>query len=228
MDVVARELGERGKAVTVSRVAEGVPPALPMRSLEPAPAPTPAPALAQAHAQAQEQEQAQASAPPIEFAPTPAAVLQSPPDRDSTPSMQVSPPISTMQESMDATLLVQQLLEREEKAKAREDRLRREMCQEMEKMREEMKPAPPPTITSEQIAALQARLEVIHLAKLLSEDELDALEDTLLDYVEAKASSTTTSDEMHSAANKLSKLVAVSEAMTTDGVFARQARRRFL
>ena len=116
-------------------------------------------------------------------------------------------------------------VEQEAKAKAREDELRQEMHQEMDKLREEMQP---PDVADEQIAALQVRLEAIHAAKLLSDDELDALEDTLMEYVEVKASSTMTSGEMHAAASRLSKLVAVSEAVVTDGVFARQARRRFV
>ena len=132
-------------------------------------------------------------------------------------------------------LLKEERTELEAKAKAEMDELRRELQrqrEQMEQMREELKPLPPPTIPDEDIVALQARLEALHAADLLTEAELDALDDVVLGYVETRASplrSPNVGDlAMHAAASTLSKLVAVSAAIATDSVFARQARRRFV
>ena len=98
---------------------------------------------------------------------------------------------------------------------------------ELDKIREEMKPPPPPSVSDDQIVALQTRLYGMHNAELLTEDQLDQLEDIVLDYVEAKATSTSASGEVCGAGGVI-KLVAVSEAVGDDKAFARQARRRFL
>ena len=88
-----------------------------------------------------------------------------------------------------------------------------------------MKPARPPSITHGQIATLQTRLEALHAAELLTDAEFDALEDIVMDFVEVKASS---GDVYALAMLQAVKLVAVSEAVATDKVFVRQARRRFV
>ena len=98
---------------------------------------------------------------------------------------------------------------------------------ELDKIREEMKPPPPPSVSDDQIVALQTRLYGMHNAELLTEDQLDQLEDIVLDYVEAKATWTSASGEVCGAGGVI-KLVAVSEAVGDDKAFARQARRRFL
>eukprot|EP01043_Picozoa_sp_COSAG02_P026250 COSAG02_NODE_1506_length_12232_cov_420.616088_13_plen_164_part_00 len=153
------------------------------------------------------------------------------------------------QSNVDDTSLVQLVLEehklllqREEKMQARADKLReeakvemdelrQEMQQQMEKLCEELKPAPPPSISNDQIATLQARLEALHAAELLTEVELDALEDIVMEYVEVKASPAAASGDMHAQASlatcDLWRLLAISEAVATDAVFARQVWRRF-
>jgi proline dehydrogenase len=104
-----------------------------------------------------------------------------------------------------------------------------EMQAQIDRLRERLEPPPPPRISKEQLVALQSRLETLHTAELLTEAELDGFEDTIMDFIEAEASATTAGEHArHAAAGKLSKLVAVSEAVTTDNMFARQARRRFL
>eukprot|EP01046_Picozoa_sp_COSAG06_P007139 COSAG06_NODE_344_length_17074_cov_116.626510_18_plen_123_part_00 len=51
-------------------------------------------------------------------------------------------------------------------------------------------PAPPvEVISSQQIATLQARLEAMHTAKLLSEDQLCAIEDIVADFLELRCES---------------------------------------
>ena len=83
-------------------------------------------------------------------------------------------------------------------------------------------------ISSEQVAALQDRLEALHASDLLTEDQLDALEDVIVEHVEAKALAPTVSEDVAAASHRLARLVAVSEAMRTDSTFARQARKRFV
>ena len=54
----------------------------------------------------------------------------------------------------------------------------------MEALRAELTP-PTPTaaITEEQLASLQSRLEALHTSKLLSDEELFSLEDSIIDWV---------------------------------------------
>ena len=110
-----------------------------------------------------------------------------------------------------------------------------EMRAEMEKMRADLAPAPPRDVVSpEQLAALQARLERLHSAQLLADEELFALEDLCADYLEMQtaAGGVLTPEVAHSspasAAARLAKLVGVSEGLASDAAFARQARRKFV
>ena len=77
------------------------------------------------------------------------------------------------------------------------------------------------------LAALQSRLEAIHAAKLLTDDELFALEDICADFI---ALGTVTEEVVAAsgAAAKLLQLVRVSEGIRPDSGFARQARRKFV
>ena len=68
----------------------------------------------------------------------------------------------------------------------------------------------------QQIAALQARLEALHAAKLLADEELFALEDAIADAVEAP------DDD-----DRAARMVALSTAMAADAAFSRQLRRKF-
>ena len=67
----------------------------------------------------------------------------------------------------------------------------------------------------------------MHAAQLLSDEELFALEDTVADYVEPSMGVITLEAPMR-AADKLVKLVALSEHIAADGAFSRQARRKYL
>ena len=161
-----------------------------------------------------------------------------------TSSMQLASSSSmTPQRSVaDDASLVQAMLEQHRLMLEREDKLRQEMESKIEKMQEradanlakmceEMKPAE--AISEQRIAALQARLEALHAAKLLGDDELYALEDMVADYVEHKASmgGVVVTFEMlngNENASKLLKLAALSESIAADGAFARQARRKYV
>lgn len=215
MALVERDLGSRGKAKgrSVGRMSEGVPPRVAARSLEPSPA------LAPAHA----------------------STTSSAPDRSGfTTTMPMSSPVLTEQRSTNDASMVQVLLEQQRLMHDREDMMQAKMEAKMEQMeakmetmRKEMVPAPAAeAISEEQIAALQARVEVVHAAKLLSSDELHSIEDTVADYLELKAlmRDVVTLDMIHTneTASKLLKLVSLSEAVASDGMFARQARRKYM
>jgi hypothetical protein len=211
VDALVRDIGERGKPTgrSASRVSKGVPPGVAARSMEPSPAPQPMPAPPRTPAPAPSPTPTPTPAPVLAPAPAPAPAAVVVHERSSgfTPSMQLSSPVQQRNTTDDASLvqvlLEQQtlILEREERsrqeAKAEKAELRQEMQQQLEKlqeradanlekMREELKPAE--AITEQRLAALQARLEALHAAKLLGDDELYALEDMVADYYKLKSS----------------------------------------
>eukprot|EP01045_Picozoa_sp_COSAG04_P015949 COSAG04_NODE_1298_length_7325_cov_2.902989_4_plen_162_part_00 len=124
------------------------------------------------------------------------------------------------------------------------ERLREEMKAEKEEMRAEMKAeakaekeelrrelAPTAVVTDEQLAALEARLEALHAAQLISDDELFAVEDCVADFFEAKAAFEVVTTEVagtNRAVGKVHKLVVLSEGVAKDAVLARQLRRKFV
>ena len=120
------------------------------------------------------------------------------------------------------------------------ERQRDEAKAEMEKLRAEIRaeltPAPAQELISpEQLAVLQARLDSLHAAQLLSDEEFFALEDLCADHVQAQASTTAVlcrdlvcSSAAYGATAKLAQLVGVSGALASDAGFARQARRKFV
>ena len=91
--------------------------------------------------------------------------------------------------------------------------------------------APREAISAQQIEVLTARLEGLHAAQLLSDDELFAAEDCVADFLEAKASfDVVTLNVVNAsrAAGKAHKLVVLSEGVPKDAMFARQLRRKFV
>eukprot|EP01052_Picozoa_sp_SAG31_P031399 SAG31_NODE_3321_length_4417_cov_2.056508_3_plen_92_part_00 len=84
---------------------------------------------------------------------------------------------------------------------------------------------------AEQLEALQTRLEAMHAAHVLSEEELFCLEDIIGDFVATRPAVSVFSLEMagcNLAATKLQQLMALSAGFVGDKAFARQARRRFV
>ena len=152
------------------------------------------------------------------------------PDRGGfTPSMQqlASPTAMVVrQRSMEDTSLVELMLEREDRMRQEAKAEKEELRQEMQKMHEELKPAP--AISEQQLTALQARLEALHAAKLLGDDELYALEDMVADCAELGHLVTKEMLVSIPATAKLYKLVCLSDNMPGDAAFARQARRKFV
>jgi hypothetical protein len=117
--------------------------------------------------------------------------------------------------------------------------------------------APREAITAGQMAALQARLEAMHTAEprpLLTEDELAASEDAIADYIELQQSLLPevitaqminvqqraegggggagggggSGDGPLVRAGRLHRIVGISDAIISDGAFARQVRRKLL
>ena len=153
--------------------------------------------------------------------------------------------LSAFMEKQQALFLEQQalLLARDEKAKQEatqvmEAKLERAQA-DMDKLREEMKAQQREAVTADELSALQARLEALHAAQLLADEELHMVEDLCADFVELQAAvpnggvltqNTIYSAVGHSyaAAVKLHKLVRLSASMGSDGAFARQLKRKFL
>jgi chromosome segregation ATPase len=114
------------------------------------------------------------------------------------------------------------------KAEQRAEAKMNEMAQLESKLREEL--APSPAVNDDQLSALQARIGALHAAKMLSDDEVYALEDSLADYFDLLASVTVVTKDMATAqseASKVLKLVVLSERMASDQGFARQCQRKF-
>ena len=110
-------------------------------------------------------------------------------------------------------------------AKAEKEELRAENDELRQKL------APTAVVTDEQLAALEARLEALHAAQLISDDELFAVEDCVADFFEAKAMFEVVTMEVanaNSAVGKVHKLVVLSEGVARDPTFARQLRRKFV
>ena len=87
-----------------------------------------------------------------------------------------------------------------------------------------LRPKPPKEAASEEhVTALQARLEALRSARLLSDGERDTIADTLADYLELKAArGRVTFEYAHAsegAASRLLKLAGLSEGIAADGAF---------
>ena len=132
------------------------------------------------------------------------------------------------------------LLGQQKEAKLELAQARQEMETKMEKLREEMTPPEPaPAITEEELATLQARVQALHAAQLLADEELFVAEDLCADYLELQASVPsggvltqeaiqTCVGHSYAAAAKLLKLVRLSAGMASDAAFARQLKRKFV
>ena len=109
-----------------------------------------------------------------------------------------------------------------------DDRMRREMEGKLEALRKDLTPKPPGEVVSEaQLEALQVRLESLHAAELLDDDALFALEDCIADFIDC-ASATVAPAESAAVVDKVSRLVGLSQGISNDAAFARQAKRKFV
>ena len=90
--------------------------------------------------------------------------------------------------------------------------------------------APRDLISDVQVEAVVRRLEALRAAQLLSDDEFGCLEDCVADGIEATASCKVLTFELvqsSPAMSTLHKLIVLSEKLSQDSMFARQARRKF-
>ena len=81
------------------------------------------------------------------------------------------------------------------------------------------------------MVALQARLESLHAAKILSDEELYALEDVIADDAEAalgEGAKGGAQEEEEAVQGGVSCMVALSGRMAGDAAFGRQLRRKFV
>ena len=113
------------------------------------------------------------------------------------------------------------------------DHMQARTDEKIERSKEELRRelTPKPVVTDAQLAALEARLEALHAAQLISDDELFAAEDGVADFFEAKAMFEVVTMEVanaNSAVGKVHKLVVLSEGVARDPTFARQLRRKFV
>ena len=104
------------------------------------------------------------------------------------------------------------------------------MRTELEKLPAQLT-APQEAVSAQQVAAVTARMEALHAAQLLSDEELFAVEDCIADFVEAQAAYDVATMEIVNAnatMGKVHRLVALSEGLAGDAAFARQLRRKFV
>ncbi len=109
--------------------------------------------------------------------------------------------------------------------------------QDLQERFAEVATPPAEAVPEEVLAALQVRLESLHSAELLTDEELYMLEDTVADWVALKASmagKTITEAMIYGslartcfAASNLHKLASLSASIVSDAAFARQIRRSF-
>jgi len=83
-------------------------------------------------------------------------------------------------------------------------------------------------VSEGQLELLQKRLDALHQAKLLNDDEIGALEDCVADYIDCRSSLSPAAAEIGVAAEKVKKMVGLSEGVGKDGMLARQLRRKFV
>ena len=111
---------------------------------------------------------------------------------------------------------------------AKLDEQRRQIEQQRQEAQQVREIASAKSCVSEgQLEMLQTRLDALHEAKLLTDDEVGALEDCVADYIDCCSSLNPAAAEIGVAAEKVKKMVGLSEGMGKDGMLARQLRRKF-
>ncbi len=229
VDALVREIGDRGQSKRkAAPVSEAIPPAreptvVAKQQVLTTPAPAPVPARVSDEAPAAARNR------PVEISttPRPAAIV----DQSVSPTMQqptvaLSSPaeIAELFKDMcqDADEIRRSAMVERDELEAKLEQLRVELTKQQE------------LVSADQLEALQVRLERLHSAQLLADEELWALEDLCADFFEmqAAAGGALTQQVAHSSpggvAAKLVKLVGVSEGLASDAAFARQARRKFV
>ena len=108
----------------------------------------------------------------------------------------------------------------------REERRREETEAKLEQLRRESMPETvEEAVSAEQLEAVQARLQALHVAELLSDSELYAAEDAIVDCIEVLAKAPR-APATEPAVDRARTAVILSERLRADEVFARQLRRK--
>ncbi len=218
MDAVCREIGDRARADAFAhrpRLSEAVPPA---RAEAPEPAPTLAPATPAARSSNSSSSNAVAFTPSVTVQSSPSTALAHRHDDNVGSASEVH----TGATIGEIAALIEQQQDRMIRLLAeQQDR----MEAKMEAQREEMRVrTASEVISEEQLATLQARLQALQDAQLLTKDEVCTIEDAVADCIELMPATAST---VPAVANVL-KMVALSERIAADGSFARQLRRKFI
>lgn len=82
-------------------------------------------------------------------------------------------------------------------------------------------------VSDGQLELLQTRLDALHQATLLTDEEMAVLEDWVADYIECRSSLNPAISELTAIAEKVKKMVGLSEAIGKDRMLARQLRRKY-
>lgn len=156
------------------------------------------------------------------------------PDRSFTPTMQMMSPMAAGAAAVGAAAAVgggsplvggsfaemaafmekQQTLLLERDAQARQDTEAK-----LETQRREMEVEDEQGRTEQQTVALQTRVEALHTAKLISDEERDAIEDAVADSLD---------EDDTRERDRVARMVALSGRVGADAAFARQLRRKFV
>lgn len=132
------------------------------------------------------------------------------------------------EERLEAKLEAQRL---EMEAQRREAEARRAEVEALRREELEARLVAQQAISTAQLVALQSRIEALHAAQLLSDDEFYTLEDVCCDVMEletvAGGKLTTEMAQTHPLVAKACKMVGLAERLEGDAALARQLRRKF-
>ena len=83
-------------------------------------------------------------------------------------------------------------------------------------------------VSDAKLEGLQERLDALHQAKLLTDDEISALENKIADFIDCRSSIMVAPTAISVAVESVRKLVGMCEGVSKDGMLARQLRQRYL
>eukprot|EP01043_Picozoa_sp_COSAG02_P095216 COSAG02_NODE_31590_length_531_cov_0.611111_2_plen_108_part_01 len=89
---------------------------------------------------------------------------------------------------------------------------------------------PQEAVATTQVSALTVRLGTLHSTQALSDDELFAVEDCIADFLEITSGIDVATMDLvrtNDIIGKVHKMIALSEGIVDDAMFARQLRRKF-
>jgi len=242
---VYRELGDRGrppqlsesmveaaKAAAVSAREGAATRAQALAAPAPAPAPVPVP---------------RSTAPPAAArTPTPAAAAAVPPAPPASPAAAVpaaaaAAAAAAPSNGVSGSELLQFVKHQQERedairqaAEDKLERLRQEQGAALEKVRQELRDSDvrdlkqataADVITAARLEALQVRIEQLQASKLLSRDVAELIEDCIADVVELLGLQPSASVS-HPVAEKVLRMVSLSELITADAALSRQLARK--